>query len=283
VSDSNLFSSLLTKAFVALLRFPGARKRLWHGWYDFLARSYRDRGWTFMNYGFHDGSTANLSLQESDEKDRSCIQLYNYGAAAVELSDRRVLEVGSGRGGGCSFIARYFKPSQMTGCDLSVQSIEFCKSTHRLSGLYFQVGDAEKLPFADGTFDAVVNVESSHCYPSLDRFFGEVHRVLSAGGHFLYADLHERRSLEQWRERVCHSGLRIIRETDITREVVAALDLDNQRKLALIDQKVPRLLRPSFYDFAGILGSKIDQGFRSGTLAYVSLVAEKRVPQGIST
>ena len=88
--------------------------------------------------------------------------------------------------------------------------------------------------------------------------------------------------MEQWRERVYHSGLSIIRETDITREVVAALDLDNQRKLALIDRIVPRLLRSSFYDFAGLVGSKIDQGFRSGTLAYVSFVAEKREPQEIS-
>ena len=44
------------------------------------------------------------------------------------------------------------------------------------------------LPFPDASFDVVINVESSHCYGHVDRFFAEVARVLRPGGWFLYTD-----------------------------------------------------------------------------------------------
>ena len=50
-------------------------------------------------------------------------------------------------------------------------------------------GEAENVPVTTGTVDAVINVESSHCYPSRLRFFEEVARILRPGGYFLYADL----------------------------------------------------------------------------------------------
>ena len=53
-------------------------------------------------------------------------------------------------------------------------------------------GDAESLPFGDEMFDAVVNVESSHCYGSTPAFLAQVKRVLRCGGHFLFADLLDR-------------------------------------------------------------------------------------------
>jgi fatty-acid O-methyltransferase len=43
-------------------------------------------------------------------------------------------------------------------------------------------GDAENLPFPQVSFDAVINVESAHCYGSIERFLAEVHRVLRPGG-----------------------------------------------------------------------------------------------------
>ena len=51
-----------------------------------------------------------------------------------------------------------------------------------MTGLDFVHGDAESLPFSDGSFDAVINVEASHAYPRLTRFLEEVVRVLRPGG-----------------------------------------------------------------------------------------------------
>lgn len=46
-------------------------------------------------------------------------------------------------------------------------------------------GDADRLPFADGTLDVVINVEASHYYPNFPRFFAGFARVLRPGGHLL--------------------------------------------------------------------------------------------------
>jgi SAM-dependent methyltransferase len=146
---------------------------------------------------------------------------------------------------------------------------------HSIEGLEFRVGDAEKLPFDDCSVDAVINVESSHCYPAFEKFVAEVQRVLRPGGHFLYADFRDRANIGAWRNSLQSSGLSLLRETEITGNVLLALDRDNERKLALINRIVPKPLRPSFNAFAGIRGTSVYDGFRTGRLAYVSFALRK--------
>jgi SAM-dependent methyltransferase len=164
----------------------------------------------------------------------------------------------------------------MTGVDLSGDAIAFCGKTHNTPGLDFRIGDAEQLPFADSAFDVVVNVESSHCYPNLQTFFREVHRVLKPEGHFLYADLRERGGIAEWVNSLRESGFSLPREEDITPQVLSALDKDNDRKIRLINSLVPAVLRSSFEDFAGIKGSRIYESFHTGSLRYMRFDALKR-------
>ena len=263
---------MLGRIFITLCRVPGFKKALWRRWYEYLASSQRAPDWTFMNYGFAADANQTLALQETDEPDRHFIQLYHHVAGAVDLQGGSVLEVGSGRGGGASFIKRYLGPAHVIGVDLSKSAVEFTRTTHRVNGLEFRIGDAEKLPFNEGMFDAVVNVESSHCYPAFERFLAEVRRVLRPGGHFLYADFRGREDVESWRAGLKNSGMTVLREMDITRNIVAALEKDNDRKLALIRRLVPRFLQPSFLDFAAVRGSAVFEAFRTGKLVYMSFV-----------
>ena len=163
----------------------------------------------------------------------------------------------------------------MVGVDLSTNAVDFSRTTHSISGLEFKQGDAEHLPFDSESFDAVVNVESSHCCPSPEKFFFEIHRVLRKDGYFLYADFREASALDAWRRGLEQSGLKILREQDITLQVLAALDDDNERKLALIQNLVPRPLHRSFRDFAAVQGSPIHEAFRTRRLVYLSFVLEK--------
>jgi SAM-dependent methyltransferase len=265
---------MLDKLFITLCRIPYLEKKLWHGWYQYLARHYRGADWTFMNYGFND-PISRLELDPMDEPNRACIQLYNYVAGAVSLHGLNVLEVGSGRGGGASFITRYLKPAKLTGIDLSEEAVRFCQRTHRVPGLSFQAGDAELLPFERDVFDAVINIESSHCYPHLPAFFNEAARVLKPGGHFLYADFRFRNSVDSWRQTLRASGLTIKAEADITSGVVRGLDIENDRKLAMIDRLVPKILHSSIRDFAAVRGSKMYNAFCTGSLAYLRFVMQK--------
>ena len=269
---------MLGRLFIALCRVPGLKKVLWRSWYDYLARSHRAPEWTFMNYGYA-VETNTLTLSQADEPDRHWIQLYHHVAGSVDLEDCTVLEVGSGRGGGSSFVKRYLKPRRMIGVDLSKSAVALSRETHRIDGLEFRVGDAENLSLDDSAVDAVINVESSHCYPSFEKFLAEVRRVLRPGGHFLYADFRDRRSLDRWRKNLRESGLSVLQETDITSCVVAALERDDERKLALIHKLVPRSLRASFLDFAAVRGSSLFEAFRSGKLVYMSFTLQKESSQ----
>src|SRR5262245_51937556 len=132
---------MLARMFIALSRLPGMKKVLWRAWYNFLARSQRASNWTFMNYGYGGSEGQTVRLYVRDEPDRHWIQLYHHVAGAVDLKGCTVLEVGSGRGGGSSFVKRYLGPSRMIGVDLSKDAVDFCRKIHRIDGLEFRVGD----------------------------------------------------------------------------------------------------------------------------------------------
>jgi SAM-dependent methyltransferase len=262
-------------------RMPPAKRFLWLSWYEFLVRRYRDRQWTFMNYGHRPPhGTAALALTPEDEPDRFCIQLYHLVASAADLSGREVLEVGSGRGGGAAFVARYLRPSRAVGVDLSRRAVAFCRARHAAPGLSFEVGNAEHLGFAAASFEAILNVESSHCYGDLGAFVREVRRVLRPDGLFLHADFRPRDELDAWRAALLAAGLRLVVERDITPGVVAALDADDERKRGLIEAQVARPLRRAFYQFAGLRGTVVYDELRGGTLVYRAFVFQNGAATG---
>jgi ubiquinone/menaquinone biosynthesis C-methylase UbiE len=256
---------------------PTARRKLIRFWYQLLARIDTQAHMLYMNYGFADldSSMPALALDDADAVHRYCIQLYQHAVGSVDLGDRDVLEVGCGRGGGASYIKRYLKPRSLTGVDFSDRAIKFCASYHRAIGAAFLAGDAEALPLEANSFDIVVNVESSHCYNSIERFLGQVYRVLRPGGYFLYADFREHDAIDTLRRQLGEAGFTICMERDITPNVVRALDLDSDRKLALIGQHIPRIIRKRFLLFAATPGTSMYEGFRSGQILYRSFVAQK--------
>ena len=232
-----------------------------------------------MNYGYAptpvDVSTP--PLRSSDERDRLCIQLYSHAISHCDLRGKDVLEVGSGRGGGASYISRYLQPRSMTGMDFSQEAVDFCNRHRHALGLVFVCGDAQSMPFPASTFDAVVNIESSHCYESMDTFLSEVYRVLRPGGRFFFADLRSIDGVNTLREQFNACGLTVEKQTDITTNVLTALQLDNARKLELIDALIPRVFHRPFRAFAGIAGTRNHAGLESGKLRYLSAQLAKTV------
>jgi ubiquinone/menaquinone biosynthesis C-methylase UbiE len=191
------------------------RRFVWRACYQALAKRVSTPEWAFMNYGYAP-TTVDLGtppLRSSDERDRLCIQLYLHAIGHCDLRDGDVLEVGSGRGGGASFVSRYLHPRSVTGMDFSPEAVALC-NRHRLApGLAFVCGDAQSMPFPASSFDAVINIESSHCYESMDTFLSEVRRVLRPGGWVFFADLRNVDSVNTLRERFNACGLTVEKET----------------------------------------------------------------------
>ncbi|MCC6587041.1 MAG: class I SAM-dependent methyltransferase [Bryobacterales bacterium] len=232
----------------------------------------------FLNYGFTsiDANAPKLPLDPADEADRYPIQLYHRIASAWPIEGKDVVEVGCGRGGGASFIVRYLKPASYIGIDLSQRAIDMCRRRHQFPNLKFMQGNAEHLPLPSKSCDVVLNVESSHCYPSFERFAKEVSRVLRPDGRFLFADLRERTALPELRASL-QKLFEIIEEEPINRQIVSALELDSGRRVALIRQRAPKCLYAALDTFAGVQGSPILDSFVSGERQYVRFVLKPRL------
>jgi ubiquinone/menaquinone biosynthesis C-methylase UbiE len=222
----------------------------------------------FLNYGYEDDPPMAIPLSESDEVNRYFIQLYHRTVACTDLTDKRVLEVSCGHGGGASYIARYLHPSSYVGLDLNPKGIEFCRRTHKLPGLEFVRGDAVKLPFPDESFDAVVNVEASHGYASFAAFLGEVTRVLRPGGDFLYADLRHRYVVADWEADFAASALLPISCEPINEQVVRGMERTSDWRRGVIETYVPRYARPSMRMIAGVPGPGAFDDLSSGDHVY---------------
>ncbi|MFT6081371.1 MAG: ubiquinone/menaquinone biosynthesis C-methylase UbiE [Planctomycetota bacterium] len=269
---------LIRLAVTALDKSPLLRRLLWRWWYGRLAKKFTQQSWTFMNYGYEPEAGAEvMPLDAEHEPDRLCVQLYEQVLSGVSLAGKDVVEVGSGRGGGASYLARTHGPSKFTGFDFSKGAVKLCQRTHAdVANLEFIKGDAEDLPLADASCDVLLNVESSHCYGNVDKFFGEVARVLRPGGHFGFADFRTGAEMSEVAAMLDSlTGFRVLASVDITERVVAALTSDDARKRKLIEDIITPRLRHMFGEFAGLSGGRMFTSLQAREMVYHRFLLQK--------
>ena len=213
-----------------------------------------------------------IPLATADEPDRACIQLYHHVATPARLTGKKILEVSCGHGGGASYLTRTFQPKSYTGLDLNPEGIRFCRERHPVAGLNFIQGDAEALPFEANSFDVVINVEASHCYPHFPRFLAEVARVLRPGGCFVYADFRFRERHAEWDAAMAAAPMKLQTSRVINAEVRRGMDRNSMRSEELIARHLPKFLQSLGRDFAGTRGSRLYNGLTSGEVSYRSYV-----------
>jgi ubiquinone/menaquinone biosynthesis C-methylase UbiE len=254
---------------------PRLERAVMNRWYQYVAGRFQQADWKFMNFGYAELGEQTLELPGHEEADRCCIQLYNHVGVGAGLADKDVLEVGSGRGGGAAWLARNHGPKSMTGLDLSTNAVELCDRLHCGDGLRFRHGSAETMPFADCSFDVVINVESSDGYGRMDRFLGEVIRVLRPGGLMSWVDFRPARHVAGLESLFADCGFRAVSAMDITANVLRSLDLMREQRLALIRSSAPWFVRGLLREFAAVEGSDSYDGLTDGSIVYLSRVLQK--------
>jgi len=100
--------------------------------------------------------------------------------AVAECKPSKVLEVGCGPGELSERIQRELGAS-VVAVDISPRMVELA----RKRGVDARVGDAEHVPFEDGSFDCVVAAWMLYHVPNVDLALGELARVLCPGGRLV--------------------------------------------------------------------------------------------------
>jgi ubiquinone/menaquinone biosynthesis C-methylase UbiE len=94
----------------------------------------------------------------------------------------RILEIGCGIGTVVAELVR--QGYDAMGTDISQVAIEYGRAKY--GNVRLEVQPAEELPYADGTFDAVLSFDLFEHIARIDRHVDEVQRVVKPGGHYLF-------------------------------------------------------------------------------------------------
>ena len=128
-------------------------------------------------------SCGTLAFYRQLDKHRYAVHRKLESAADFESTrGKRVLEVGCGCGSEAERFVR--SGAHYTAVDLTDAAVRITHKRFELSGLEgsFVQGDAENLPFGDGSFDFVYSHGVLHHTPDTPRTIREIYRILSPGG-----------------------------------------------------------------------------------------------------
>jgi ubiquinone/menaquinone biosynthesis C-methylase UbiE len=132
--------------------------------YDIMMRNMRDKGWIETNLILKEGISSGLAL-----------------------------EIGPGPGYlGLEWLKKTER-TRLKGLEISGDMIALARKNATEYGLsdrveYYQ-GDAAKMPFEDGHFDAVFSNGSLHEWAHPGNIFDEIARVIKPGGRYVISDL----------------------------------------------------------------------------------------------
>jgi len=143
------------------------------------------------NLRYHDAAARDYDAKWSISFDERCIEYVRERAERMLPRRRygRVLEVGVGTG---FFLLNLWQAGfveEAHATDLSLGMLAACQANADRLGcpLRAAAGDAERLPYADGSFDLVVGHAFLHHLPDYAGALAELARVLRRGGALLIA------------------------------------------------------------------------------------------------
>lgn len=236
-----------------------------------------DRFLRFLNFGYaplEGEEPPSTSLPRNLPNRDSALLLLHVVSDAP--TDGLVVEVGCGRGGNIGVLLDRLGARRAVGLDLSYSNVAFCRRSRSSEVASFVQADAERLPVADGAASLVVNIESSGCYPEVERFFREIARITVVGSWFCWADLARREMIDAYRRLLGVLGFEIVTDRDITDNVLASRSQRAERqRLALADGQAADGLD----DWVGAEGSELHDQLIDRRCSYQILRA-RRVSTG---
>ncbi|NGZ77003.1 class I SAM-dependent methyltransferase [Saccharibacillus alkalitolerans] len=162
------------------------------------------------------------------------------------------------------------KGYEVTGMDLSDVLLDEAKKEEGAERVRWVQGDMRELPFADGEFDAVVNLFTSFGYFEEDaehvRVLNEIRRVLRPGGRFIIDFMnppHVKRHLKPYTERE-EEGLKIeerrsIEEGFVKKHITIIPENEDGGERREYDERVKLYTLERFTDMLAEAGLELDE------------------------
>lgn len=123
---------------------------------------------------------------------RNVVKGFASAAKGWGVTSGKILDIGSGSGLRTIELARMLPGVQLIGLDLSEPVLDRARQNARDGGVAdrvsFKKGDAEHIPFDDGTFDMVICLSTLHLLSDPVKLFDETQRVLKPEGKFYIRD-----------------------------------------------------------------------------------------------
>jgi SAM-dependent methyltransferase len=214
--------------------------------------------------------------------------------AGTDLSGKRVLDIGSGIGGIDMLLAERFDAAFVTGIDVEDQLVEMARDLASRRGLSrrveFRTVEPGPLPFNDGSFELVFSKDAMVHVADKVALYGEVNRVLAAGGEFRAGDWFWAKDAQNHpvvREWLGVGPLQFAFTTPV--EAEAALKAAGLRNVSVNDRRaelvasnrktLERLEGPEFAELVRMVGEQSAAARREGTrLRQAVLEAGQLIP-----
>jgi len=103
-----------------------------------------------------------------------------------DIKQRRILEIGCGRGGFSNYLAHYTDlPSQIMACDYSTSALDIAQRNYANERISWKQEDIMALSFSDHFFDTAISCETIEHVSDPAKAILELYRVLKPGGRLL--------------------------------------------------------------------------------------------------
>ena len=118
-------------------------------------------------------------------------------------------------------------------------------------------------------------MESCHRYSPIESFLSGARRVLVPGGHLVLTDFRDLIGVDHLRRALNASGLIMLDEKNITRNVFEALRRDSRWRMEAIMSFAPAEMWPSLREYGAVQGSWLYRAFENGDAKYMSYILQK--------
>lgn len=149
-----------------------------------------------------------------DFKHNNFISLYLLLLNNINTTDKNLLDLSCGLGGGLSIYQNFFNFKSLHGIDINTNNIKFCKNKYK--DINFLLMDLNDIKLKENTFDIITEIDSMFHVNDFKNFFIKINNLLTDDGIFSFADM----ELKKENEHYLYNNFNKIIKQDITKNII---------------------------------------------------------------